>query len=158
MKKLLVFVILSVFLNISNAEAHNMDCCHNVKYIQNDQKEIDKMLDSRLHLTDEQKKYIKDNRPGHIREMKKTVSAMEDLKRKIRNVYLTGIPKYQADLRTATMKLELVMLKQNADRQKTENRKNFENILSPEQKIEFEKIKKEFNVKNNAQPQAANKL
>ena len=108
-----------------------------------EQKEFDKMLDERLNLTSEQKNYIKTNRSKHIKEMERTISKMENLHTKIKNVYLLGIPKYQADLRTAPYKAELALLKQNAQKQKAENRKNFENILTKEQRVEFEKIKKE---------------
>ena len=108
-----------------------------------ERRQFDKMLDERLNLTQEQKNYIKQNRPKHIKEMERTVSEMEKLHTKIKNIYLLGIPKYQADLRTAPYKAELAILKQNAQKQKMQNRKNFENILTKEQKIEFEKIKKE---------------
>ena len=108
-----------------------------------ERKQFDNMLDERLKLTQEQKNYIKQNRSKHIKEMEKTISQMEDLRKKIKNVYLLGLPKYQTDLRTAPYKAELAILKQNAHKQKMQNRKNFENILTPEQKQEFEKIKKE---------------
>lgn len=110
---------------------------------QKEQKEFDKMLEQRLNLTEEQKNYIKQNRPKHIKEMKKTISQMEDLRKKIKDVYLLGLPKYQADLRTAPYKAELALLKQNAQKQKAQNRKNFENILTSEQKVELEKMRKE---------------
>ena len=112
-----------------------------------EQKEFDKMLDDRLHLTQEQKDYIKTNRTKNIKEMKKTVSEMENLHKKIKDIYLLGIPKYQADLRSAPYKAELAILKQNAKKRKIENRKNFENILSKEQKIELEKIREERRAK-----------
>ena len=113
-----------------------------------EQKQFDKMLDERLKLTPEQKNYIKQNRPKHIKEMEKTISKMENLHKKIKNVYMLGIPKYQADLRTAPYKAELAILKQNAQRQKAENRKNFENILTKEQKLELEKMRQERQPKN----------
>ena len=112
-----------------------------------EQKEFDRMLDDRLKLTDEQKKYIKTQRPKHIKDMEKRILEMEHLHKKIKEVYMLGLPKYQADIKTASMKDELAILKQNADKQKLENRKNFENILTKEQKIEFEKIKKELELK-----------
>ena len=69
---------------------------------------------------------------------------METLHSKIKNVYMLGIPKYQADIRTAPMKTELGILKQNAMKQKAQHRQNFENILTKEQRVEFEKMRKEF--------------
>ncbi len=109
-----------------------------------EQKNFDKIMDERLNLTQEQKNYIKANRAKHFKEMEKTISKMESLHKKIKNVYIIGIPKYQADLRTAPYKAELALLSQNARKQRAQFRKNFESILTPEQKIEFEQMKKEF--------------
>ena len=113
------------------------------KPTQKEQKEFDKMFEQRLNLTEEQKEYIKQTRPKHRKEMEKTISEMEKLHKKIKDVYLLGLPKYQADLRTAPYKAELALLKQNAQKQRAQNRKNFENILTKEQKAELEKMRNE---------------
>ncbi|MBR2069611.1 MAG: hypothetical protein IJ877_07630 [Candidatus Gastranaerophilales bacterium] len=137
--------ILTIFISMLFLTCNAMDIEHQKphKPTLKEQKQFEKMLDERLQLTQEQKSIMKANRQKHIKEMEKTISKMENLHTKIKNVYLLGIPKYQADLRTAPYKAELALLKQNAQKQKYENRKNFENILTKEQKIEFEKIKKE---------------
>ena len=80
--------------------------------------------------------------------MNKIIKKMQELHDKIRNVYLTGIPKFQADIKTAPLKAELVLLKQQADKLRIEHRKNFENILTPEQKAKFQMLKKEMHSKN----------
>ena len=46
------------------------------------------------------------------------------------------------------MKAELAILKQNADRQKEQNRKDFESILTKEQRAEFERIRQEQYMRN----------
>lgn len=107
-------------------------------------KNFDALLDSRLHLTKEQKELLKQNRAKRHKDMKKVVSRMQELKEKIRNVYLTGIPPFQAELRTAPYKAELVILKQKINIIREERRIEFENTLNQEQKIEFEKFKKEL--------------
>ena len=117
------------------------------KHTIKERKEIDLILENRLNLTQEQKDYIKTNRQKHKKDIENLIEKMQKLHIDIRNVYLTGIPKWQADLRTAHLKAELAILKQNIDKMKTENRKNFENILNPDQKAEFEIIKKEFAAK-----------
>ena len=89
--------------------------------------------------------------------IKEVVNDMEELHIKIRNVYLTGIPKWQADLRTAKLKTDLVALKQKADKLKEQRRKNFESILTEEQKIEFEKIRAEF-AQNHNQEHSKNNI
>ena len=109
-----------------------------------DLKELDKEISTRLNLTDEQLKILRKNKTKNIKSMEETISKMESVRKKIKNVYIIGIPKYQADIRTAPMKMELVLLKQNADKIRYENRKNFESILTPEQKKEFEQIRKEL--------------
>jgi len=147
MNKMILHLIICICFLYSSANCEqNFEKPHKPTY--KEQKQIDKMLDERLKLTDEQKNYIKTNRPKHLKEMENTLNKMENLHTKIRNIYLLGIPKYQADIRTAPLKAELALLKQSADKQKQENRKNFENILTKEQKIEFEKIKQEFGVKH----------
>ncbi len=111
-----------------------------------DLKQFDKELAIRLNLTDEQLKILRKNKAKNIKAMEDTIDKMESVRKKIRNIYIIGIPKYQADIRTAPMKMELVLLKQNADKIREENRKNFESILTPEQKKEFEQFKKELAV------------
>jgi len=113
-------------------------------------KEFDNFLDSRLQLTKEQKELLKQNRTKHNKEMKKVVSKMQNAHDKIRNVYLTGIPPFQAKLRTAPYKAELALLMQQAKSIREDARKEFESILTDEQKVEFEKIKKEMKLKREA--------
>ena len=143
MKNNLIAIFTLLFLLSSYALAQNNTPCPVHKPGVKEQKQFDYMLNQRLQLTNEQKEYIKQNRSKHVKEMQKTISEMENLRKKINDVYLLGIPKFQADIRTAPYKAELAILKQNAQKQKEENRKNFENILTKEQKAEFEKMKKE---------------
>ena len=111
------------------------------------QQNFDAMLDSRLHFTEEQKQKIYENRQCYRKEMQKTVKKMEYLSKKIKRIYLTKKSKIQADIESTPLKLELAILKQNADRMRMENRKKFEQLLDDTQKIEFEKIKQEFHNK-----------
>lgn len=145
MKKILVNIIISLLIFAPVCLAHVGEPPSKPTFKQ--QREFDKMLDNRLKLTQEQKEQLKANRIKHFKEMDKIVSRMQVLHDKIRNVYLTGIPPFQADLKTAPYKAELVLLKQNVDKLKQEHRKSFENILTQEQKLEFEKIKKELALK-----------
>ncbi len=105
---------------------------------------MDEYLDSRLHFTPEQKSYIKHNRQKYKKDMEKIVKQMQDCHDRIFEVYMLGLPRYQTDIRTAADKAMLVVLKQNAKRTKESHIKAFEAILSNEQKIEFQKIRKEF--------------
>ena len=105
-------------------------------------------MDEKLQLSEEQKEELRKNRANFQKEMKKIVNAMEEKHIQIRDIYYSGIPKFQADIKTAPMKAELVILKQNADKLRKEHRKTFENILTEEQKAAFELLKKEKHSKN----------
>ncbi len=151
MKKLKTIILFLILLLIPYASSQNISNEHEHTYSNKDkqafiqrQKEIDEMLNLRLNLTEEQKQYIQTNRPKHREEIKKNVEKMKVLHSKIKDIYTSEIPKVQADIITAPMKTELAILKQNIDKLKEENRKNFENILTPTQKVEFEKIKSEY--------------
>lgn len=147
MKKFIINLIAINIILCTSAFANNIPCQMPHKHTIKERKEIDLILENRLNLTQEQKDYIKTNRQKHKKDIENLIEKMQKLHIDIRNVYLTGIPKWQADLRTAHLKAELAILKQNIDKMKTENRKNFENILNPDQKAEFEIIKKEFAAK-----------
>jgi len=107
-------------------------------------KQVDKMLEKRLNLTDEQIKSLRVNKQKNMKEIQKSVTKMEALHKKISEIYMLGLPKYQADLKSAPYKMELVIHKQNIDKIRAQNRKNFEAMLTPEQKIEFKKFKSEL--------------
>lgn len=149
-KKVIAVLMFLIFSSCVLAQDYEYPRPH--KPTQKERREFDKMLEERLNLTEEQKNYIKQTRPKHIKEMEKTVSKMEDLHKKIKDVYLLGLPKYQADLRTAPYKTELALLKQNAQKQRAQNRKNFENILTKEQRAELELIRKERAQKRPPEP------
>ena len=107
-------------------------------------KQMDKMIAERLSLTDEQLKVLKGDRQKNMKELEKIINKMEKNHKKIRDIYLLGLPPYQADIKSAPYKMELVLLKQNADKIRNQNRKNFEAILTPEQKAEFKKFRSEM--------------
>lgn len=138
-----------VFLLCQNVFAVNCGSCE--RYNPKRQIEIDNMLETRLNLTNEQKNYIKEVRPKNRREIEPIVKQMQKKHDEIAKIYMLGLPKFQTDLRTAPLKAELVVLKQNAKTIRENHRKNFENILTDEQKIEFEKIKKELILKRTKQ-------
>lgn len=108
-----------------------------------EQKQMDNFLNEKLNLTQEQQEILRKNRSQYRKNMEKIVKEMQELHDKIRDIYLTGIPKFQADIKSAPLKAQLVALKQSANKLRQEHRKAFENILTNEQKIKFETVKKE---------------
>ncbi len=150
MKKILTLIILStLFVPLSFGE--DINCATKNPPSKKEVQEFHKMLDSRLNLTLEQKEIINKNRELHRKKMKQIVNRMDNLKDRIKNIYLNETSPLVAELKIAPMKAELALLKQNADNLKKEYRKNFENILTQEQKIEFEKIRKELRLKKQMQ-------
>ena len=150
MKKTIFYLILLLFIFFStSAFAH--DGMQKQKYQtridMTEAKKVDAMLEERLLLTEEQKVQIRKNHTKFKKELEKVFEQMRREQKYIRNVYLTGIPPYQANIRTSASKAKLLVLKQKAENLRDENRKNFEKILTPEQKIEFEKIKLELRAK-----------
>ena len=141
------FLIISTILLLSfsfvyaNENPQNeIKCtCQNQK-----QKNIDNFWDEKLQLSEEQKAQLKENRIKFRKEMKQIIEEMEVLHSQIKDKYKTTSSKMQANIETAPMKAKLVTLKQKADKLKRKNRENFEKILTKEQKIKFENIKKDF--------------
>lgn len=120
---------------------------HDPKIREERAKKFDEILAQRLSLTQEQKDAIEKSRKKTRKELEKIYDAMKKEQKKIRDVYMTGIPAYQANIRTSASKAKLAVLKQKADSIREESRKNFEKILTPEQKAEFEKFRQEMSEK-----------
>ena len=144
MIKKILTILTIIFISCNIVLAHDCDK-KNVphKPTFKEQREFDKLLNEKLNLSEKQQELLKKNRSNHKREMKKIVDKMQKLHDDIREVYLSGIPKFQADLKTAPMKAQLVSLKQNADKLRLEHRKAFESVLTTEQKAIFDEMKKD---------------
>ena len=149
MIKYILTITTLLFISTTPLLAH--DCSENKmhqKQSPKQQKQWENIINERLNLTEEQQIKLRENKQLHKKEMGKIVEKMQIQHDKIRDVYYSGIPKFQADIKTAPMKAELVILKQNADKLRQENRKNFKSILTEEQAIEFEKLKEEIKTKH----------
>ena len=150
MKKIILSLIITFLsINLYALADLNPPMPHKPKPTHKEQKEFSQLLDERLNFTPEQKAILKQNRKKNRKEMEKIVKEMEKLHNEIKVVYLSGIPKYQADIKTSTKKIQLVLLKQEADNLRKKHREEFEKILTDEQKVEFEKFKKELLIKKN---------
>lgn len=147
MKNNVVKLIIVIMLIFSYANAQQCSDMPSKEKLKNAAK-FDEYLDTQLHFTQEQKNFIKQNRQKYKKDLGKILNQMQRLHDEIRDVYILGIPKYQADIRTASKKAQLVVLRQNARWVRDERRKAFESILDKEQKAKFEELKKEFMQKN----------
>ena len=141
-----ILSIFAIFVMMSSCalahDCHRKDIPPKPSYFQ--QKKMDNLIAERLQLTQEQQNQLKKNRAEQKKEMEKIIKEMNKKHEAIRNIYLTGIPKFQADIKSAPYKAELVVLKQNANKLRQNHRKSFESILTKEQKAEFEVLKKEL--------------
>lgn len=147
MKKIITNLFVILMLLCTYATAQQCSDMPTKEKLKNAAK-FDEYLDTKLHFTSEQKNFIRQNRQQYRRDVGKILKQMQTLHDEIRDVYLLGLPKYQADFRTAGKKAQLVVLKQNAKWVRDERRKAFESILDKEQKAIFDELKKEFANKN----------
>ena len=144
MSKKFFILLTTIIISTANVLAHE---CHHEEFQKSTFKqkvEINAQLNERLNLTSQQQAQLRKNRAEYRKNINDIIEKMEKLHLNIRDIYYSGIPKFQADLKTASMKTELVLLKQNANKLREEHRKNFIKILTPEQKIEFQNFKKEL--------------
>ena len=100
-------------------------------------------LDERLKLTEEQKKQAHDIRMKGHEKMKPVFEKMMAKRAEIKKVAESDISQDKKDKKITQLKKDMKQLKQEARKIRYENTKEFEAILTPEQKAEFEKIKQE---------------
>lgn len=100
-------------------------------------------LDERLKLTEEQKTKAHEIRMQGHEKIKPVMKKMKAKHEEIKQVAQSNITKEEKDKKIATLKKDMQKLKQEARQIRNENTKQFEAILTPEQKAEFEKIKQE---------------
>ncbi len=79
---------------------------------------------------------------GH-QKIRPVIEKIKAKKAEIKAVEMSKLPQAEKDKKIATLKEELKPLKQEARKIRTENTKEFEAILTPEQKVKFENFKKE---------------
>lgn len=100
-------------------------------------------LEDKLNLTDKQKAQVKANRIKARKEMKPIITAIGDKKEAILDVMDSDLPKDQQEVKIKALKEEIKALHKQANTLREKNMKEFENLLTAEQKVKFEKIKKE---------------
>lgn len=100
-------------------------------------------IEERLNLTEEQKQKAHEIRMNGQEKMKHIFAKMQAKKQEIKQVADSNLSQAKKDKKIAQLKEELQTIKNEAKTIRTENRKEFEAILTTEQKAEFEKIKQE---------------
>ena len=100
-------------------------------------------LDEKLKLTDEQKKQAHDIRMKGHEKMKPVMQKMKAKHKELNEVINSNLNETKKEQKINAIERELLDLKQQARKIRTENMKEFESILTAEQKTAFEKIKQE---------------
>jgi len=97
----------------------------------------------RLNLTDEQKQQAHEIRMQGHEKMKPVFEKMQLTKQEIKKINESDLTQDEKDAKIIPLKDEVKKLAQEAKKIRIENTKQFEAILTAEQKLEFEKIKQE---------------
>lgn len=100
-------------------------------------------FDEKLKLTEEQKVKAHEIRMKGHQKMKPVFEQIKAKRQEAEMVKMSRIVKEEQDKKLAVIETEIQSLKQEARKIRMENTKEFEAILTAEQKCEFEKIKKE---------------
>lgn len=101
-------------------------------------------FEKRLNLTDEQKKQIEENRAKDTEKIKPIMEKIHIKRNELHKILNNqSLSQTEKDQKAQVIKNEIRKLKQQADKYHKENMRRFEEILTEEQKQEFEKIKEE---------------
>ena len=101
-------------------------------------------FEKRLNLTEKQKEQIEKNKQKDREKMKPIFEKMKENKQAIMKIHQDkSLTPEDKVVKSAEYEKELIDLKVKANELRKENMKNFENLLTDEQKAEFAKIKEE---------------
>lgn len=101
-------------------------------------------FEKRLNLTEKQKKQIEANRKKDHEKVKPIFDQMRDKKHELRRIERdSSISQKDKARKINKLNSEIKVLNEKADKYRQENMKNFESVLTDDQKIEFMKIKEE---------------
>ena len=110
----------------------------------NDKKLKRQAFDDRLKLTEEQKKQAHEIRMKGHEQIKPVFDEIKAKKAEIKAVALnTKLSDEQKTKKIDALEIDILKLKQQARKIRMENTKEFEAILTDEQKVEFNKMKEE---------------
>lgn len=101
-------------------------------------------IDKRLGLTEQQKQKLEKNKEKDKAKIKPIMEKIKADKKELGEIYSNpSLTKEEKDKKAEKIKKDLYKQKAQADKCRKENMKNFESVLTKDQKAEFEKIKQE---------------
>lgn len=105
-------------------------------------------FEKRLNLTEEQKKKIEENRQKDHEKVKPIFEELQAKKKELRDLRINNdLSQKEKDKKAAKLKKEIRKDKETLKKYHEENMKNFEAVLTKDQKAEFAKIKAEQKAK-----------
>ncbi len=107
-------------------------------------------IDERLNLTEDQKTKAKELRMQGHEKIKPIVTQIKAKKAEIEAIKACNLTQEETDKKIAPLKADLQKLKAEAKKIREQNMKEFEAILTPEQKTEFAKMKEEGKARHEA--------
>ena len=104
-------------------------------------------FDSRLKLTEEQKRCCEQGRMEARKQMKPIFEQMRAKKCQMQQILESSLSEAEKQQQVSALRAEIKCLKEQANKIREDNMKAFECSLNPEQKKELEKIKQEHKEK-----------
>ena len=134
----------------------NCDCSHHKGYHQvnhkghptTQAKKPHNELENKLNLTEEQKAKAKEIRMQGREEIKPIIDELRAKKEKIREIKASSLSEKEKASQIEAQRKEIQSLREQADKIREKNMTQFENILTAEQKVEFNKFKQEMKAKH----------
>ena len=105
-------------------------------------------LENKLNLTDEQKVKAKEIRMKGREEIKPIIDELKAKKEKIQEIKASNISEKEKTSQIEKQRNEIKSLREQADKIREKNMSQFEEILTTEQKEEFNKFKQEMKIKH----------
>lgn len=107
-------------------------------------------LENKLNLTEEQKVKAKEIRMQGREELKPIIDELRVKKEKIREIKDSTLSEKEKASQIEAQRKEIISLREQADKIREKNMAQFEEILTAEQKTEFNKFKQEMKAKHEA--------
>lgn len=145
MKKLLPVLLLSAVLTIGSAQAFANESADTIpqKPSKEQQMKVRQSFEKRLNLTEEQKTKAKKIHQKGAKQMKSLMDKKIELKKEIRTIKKSDLDETKKHEQISKKFKEMRKLDKKAHQIRKQNGKDFEKILTDEQKNELAKMKSE---------------
>lgn len=148
MKKILVLLLAAYLSSVTVQAKIPEDCMKDrppmpPKMTQQERAQHEKAFDQRLGLTEEQKQKSKELRLESRNKMKPVIEKIKSREAEIEMVKKSNLTEQEQEKKINSLKADLKTLHKQAHDIRVENMKNFEEILTPEQRQTLKEMKQE---------------